>query len=63
VSPAFARKSGEEALSRLLKQPFALILLDVSMPGMDGYETARLIREHPRMGAHTDHFCDRCAHQ
>src|ERR1700743_2820216 len=39
---------GEEALSRLLKQSFALILLDVSMPGMDGFETARMIREHPR---------------
>jgi signal transduction histidine kinase/DNA-binding response OmpR family regulator len=40
--------SGEEALGRLLKQTFALILLDVSMPGMDGFETARAIREHPR---------------
>ena len=40
--------SGEEALSRLLKQSYALILLDVSMPGMDGFETARMIREHPR---------------
>src|ERR1700760_2768798 len=40
--------SGEEALSRLLKQSFALILLDVSMPGLDGFETARMIREHPR---------------
>src|SRR5262249_44148002 len=40
--------SGTEALERLLRQTFALILLDVSMPGMDGFETARLIREHPR---------------
>ena len=27
---------------------FALILLDVSMPGMDGFETAAMIHEHPR---------------
>ncbi|MDB6082955.1 MAG: hypothetical protein JWN43_836, partial [Gammaproteobacteria bacterium] len=40
--------SGKEALNRLLRQSFALILLDVSMPEMDGFETARLIREHPR---------------
>jgi PAS domain S-box-containing protein len=40
--------SGEEALKRLLSQEFALILLDVSMPGMDGFETARLIRSHHR---------------
>src|SRR5947208_3825936 len=38
-------KSGEEALRHLLKGEFAVILLDVYMPGMDGYETARLIRE------------------
>jgi PAS domain S-box-containing protein len=41
--------SGEEALKQLLKYEFAVIVLDVSMPGMDGFETARLIREHPRL--------------
>src|SRR4051794_18315637 len=39
-----AARSGEEALRHLLKGEFAVILLDVYMPGMDGYETARLIR-------------------
>jgi PAS domain S-box-containing protein len=38
-------RSGEEALRHLLKGEFAVILLDVYMPGIDGYETARLIRE------------------
>ena len=41
-------RSGEEALRLLLVQEFAVILLDLHMPGMDGYETARLLREHPR---------------
>ncbi|MEA3080179.1 MAG: hypothetical protein QOF05_1587 [Sphingomonadales bacterium] len=36
--------SGEEALRHLLKSEFAVILLDVYMPGMDGYETAQIIR-------------------
>ena len=36
--------SGEEALRHLLKGEFAVILLDVFMPGMDGYETAEIIR-------------------
>ena len=40
--------SGAEALRALLAQDFALILLDVNMPGMDGFETARAIRERPR---------------
>ncbi|MBV9385961.1 MAG: response regulator [Chroococcidiopsidaceae cyanobacterium CP_BM_ER_R8_30] len=37
--------SGKEALRCLLNQDFAVILLDVQMPGMDGFETATLIRE------------------
>jgi len=40
--------SGSEALSKVMKQDFAVILLDVSMPGIDGFETASLIHEHPR---------------
>src|SRR5690349_16847313 len=38
-------RSGEEALRHLLKGEFAVILLDVYMPGMDGYETAQIIRK------------------
>lgn len=36
--------SGEEALARTLDHDFALVLLDVQMPGMDGYEVAELMR-------------------
>ena len=41
-------RSGLEALDRLMRQEFAVVLLDVSMPDMDGFEAARLIHEHPR---------------
>jgi PAS domain S-box-containing protein len=40
--------SGEEALRRLLERDFAVILLDVQMPGMNGFETARLIKSRER---------------
>jgi two-component system, sensor histidine kinase and response regulator len=39
--------SGNEALKHVLRREFAVILLDVQMPQMDGYEVARYVREHP----------------
>ena len=40
--------SGEEALLELLRRQYAAVLLDVQMPGMDGFEVARLARSSPR---------------
>jgi len=40
--------SGADALRQLLRQDFAVVLLDVRMPVMDGFETAELIRQRPR---------------
>jgi signal transduction histidine kinase len=45
-------RSGEEALREVLRHDFAVILLDVQMPGIDGFETASLIRRRKR-SAHT----------
>jgi PAS domain S-box-containing protein len=44
VGEVVVARSGEEALRHLLKGEFAVILLDVYMPGLDGYETAKIIR-------------------
>ena len=41
-------RSGDAALKALLSDEFAVILLDVLMPGMDGFETAALIKRRPR---------------
>ena len=44
--------SGDEALRHVLERDFAVILLDVNMPGMDGFETASLVRKRKR-SSHT----------
>jgi PAS domain S-box-containing protein len=46
--PLLTADSGEEALRHLLERDFALILLDVRMPGLDGLETARMIKSRER---------------
>ena len=45
----FKASSGNEALSLLLRHRFAVVLLDVQMPEMDGFETAILMQEHESM--------------
>src|SRR6187431_1747578 len=45
-------ESGSEALRLVLRRDFAVILLDINMPGMDGFETASLIRQR-KSSAHT----------
>ncbi|MFC8360428.1 two-component system response regulator [Streptomyces griseorubiginosus] len=42
--PLVRARSGEEAMKALLRRRFALVLLDVRMPGMDGFETAANIK-------------------
>src|SRR5579863_1999489 len=45
----FKANSGNEALSLMLRHRFAVVLLDVQMPEMDGFETARLMQEQESM--------------
>ena len=63
--------SGEKALDLVLKEDFAIVLLDVQMPIMDGFETARLMKTRPSMQtvpiifvtaiSKEDHFATRAA--
>jgi PAS domain S-box-containing protein len=43
-----AASSGEEALKRLLEKDYAVILMDVQMPGLDGYQTVQMIKQRER---------------
>jgi two-component system, sporulation sensor kinase E len=52
-------ESGGDALRCVLTQDFAVILLDVRMPGMDGLETASLYSRARTIAFHAHHFPDR----
>ena len=54
-------RSGDEALELLLKHDVALALLDVQMPGMDGFQLAEFMRGSERDAAHPDHLPHRRA--
>ena len=51
--------SGEEALHAVMSRTFAVILMDIQLPDMDGYETARLIRMRRESRVHPDHLHQR----
>ena len=44
----FKASSAQQALQLLLKHEFAVVLIDVCMPDLNGFELARMIRDHPR---------------
>ena len=48
--------SGREALELLLKNDIAVVLMDVSMPELDGFELAEMIRQHPAFSKNRDYF-------
>ncbi len=41
-------RNGTEALEAIARTPFALLLLDIMMPDVDGYQVCRAVRAHPR---------------
>lgn len=47
------RTTGAEALQAAERERFDLVLLDIGLPGMDGYEVARTIKEDPRLSGTT----------
>ena len=51
--------SATEALQLLLKSDFAVVLIDVCMPELDGFELAAMIREHPRFQRPRSSSCRR----
>jgi CheY-like chemotaxis protein len=60
LEPRFAvstAANGQEAIERARAERPALIVLDVVMPGMDGYEVARILREDPQTAAARILFC------
>ena len=48
--------SAREALQFLLKNDVAVVLIDVCMPELDGFQLAAMIREHPRFRQDGDHL-------
>ena len=52
-------RSGEEALKCVLKYEFAVILLDVQMPGLNGFETAEIIKQRSQSKHISNYFCNR----
>ncbi|HCI80746.1 MAG TPA: hypothetical protein DHW02_13765, partial [Ktedonobacter sp.] len=46
---ASVAENGRQALEKLLNEPFDLVLLDVQMPEMDGYQVLEQMKAHPRL--------------